>query len=41
MSDEEPGIASFNYFEYQVLPRIVADGYNCVFVSHDYLIRYN
>lgn len=36
MSDEEPGIASFNFFEYHILPRIVSAGYNCVLIGTSY-----
>ena len=37
MSDEEPHIASYNYFEYHVLPRIIKAGYNCVLIYLSYI----
>lgn len=40
MAGEEPSVSSYSYFEYSVLPRIIADGYNCVqfmaIVEHAY-----
>ena len=34
MSGEDPGISSYCSFEYSVLPRVIADGYNCVLRVH-------
>ena len=30
MSGEDPCVSSYCSFEYSVLPRVIADGYNCV-----------
>lgn len=33
MSGEDPCVSSYCSFEYSVLPRVIADGYNCVLLG--------
>ena len=33
MAGEEPGVSTYSYFEYSVLPRVIKDGYNCVYAE--------